>query len=141
MPATKPWAKLDFDWFEDTDVIELRSRLGVRGELAWARLVAIWADFKDARIDLGAPGVRRLLEMKLERKGGALDALFGEMADIGLIDADLYASLGVVTCSRAADDARNRQRCREGGAAGGKKSGSTRKARATPETKQASKHA
>ena len=141
MPAAKPWAKLDFDWFEDPHVIELRSRLGVRGELAWARLVAIWADFRDGRIDLGAPGVRRLLEMKLERKGGALDALFKEMADIGLIDADLYAALGVVTCNRATEDAEKRQARREGGAAGGKKSGAVRKSNAASDAKQASKHA
>ena len=127
MGGRKPWAPLDFDWFEDANVVELRARMGASGELAWARLIGIWADFEDARIDMAAPGVRTILKRKLERSDKALDKLFSTMADIGLISAEMW-ELGVVTCNRAADEARRRQRRRDGGAAGGKKSSSSRKA-------------
>lgn len=133
MGSRKPWAPLDFDWFEDEKVMELRARLGVRGELAWARLVAIWADFSGARIDLNAVGTRALLRKKLERSDRQLDQLFKEMAAVGLISRDLW-EMGVVTCNRAADEARRREKRKEGGAAGGKKSGAARRAKSEGES-------
>ncbi|MBQ9041615.1 MAG: DUF4373 domain-containing protein [Eggerthellaceae bacterium] len=136
MSSRKPWAPLDFDWFEDEKVMELRARLGVRGELAWARLIGIWADFSGARIDLNAVGTRAKLRRKLERSDKQMEQLFEEMADIGLISGELW-EMGIVTCNRAADEAHRREKRREGGAAGGKKSGAARKAKsAAEETKE-----
>lgn len=117
----KPWAKLDFDFFEDKKVLELQSRLGVRGAYDWVKLVALWADpdFRDARIELSDNGTALKLQAKLGKSPSALAKYLDVLADVGLIDRQLWQAERVVTCNRAAEDAMARQNRRDGGAVGG----------------------
>lgn len=110
----KPWAKLDFDFFEDEALLQLEKRSS-RDAYAWVKLVAMWADYDDARIDMKDEGVRLKMRMKLGLGDRALENLFDRLADLGLIHADLWRELRVVTNERAATDAATRQRQRDGG--------------------------
>lgn len=116
---SKPWAKLDFDWFEDPRVMSLQAQHGSKAVLCWAKLIGIWADFEDARIDAGDPGVWILLKRKLDLGDKALRSYFDALAEIGLIVPEMWRDLGIVTNRRAADDARKRQAQRAGGSRGG----------------------
>lgn len=119
----KPWAKLDFDFYEDKKVMELYARLGARGAWDYAKLIAIWADpdFNDARIDLNDGGSALKLQAKLGKSRQALEKYLDVLADVGLISAELWSAERVVTCNRAAEDAMARQKRRDGGAAGGRR--------------------
>ena len=114
----KPWAKLDFDFFEDDQVMLLEKR-SVKDAYAWCKLIAIWADFPDARIDMGDEGVALKISAKLRMSEQAARGLFDRLADLGLIDPDFWRELGVVTNERAARDAQRRQNQRNGGSRGG----------------------
>ena len=110
----KPWAKLDFDWFEDDDVATLEIEHGARAALDWAKLIAIWADFENALIDCKKPGVWRKLKTKLQRNDRSLEDYLDVLAGLGLIDRAAWAEFRVVTNERAADNARARQGQRGG---------------------------
>lgn len=116
----KPWAKLDFDWFEDPQVMLLESQ-GARDALDYAKLIALWSDFADARIDLNDMGHLLKLRTKLRRSDKSLRCWLEKLSSLGLIEPELWA-MGVVTSRRAADDACARQCQRDGGARGGEAS-------------------
>ena len=115
---SKPWAKLDFDFFEDEAVMLLEKR-SVRDAYNWVKLVALWADFPDARIDFNDEGTVLKLRAKLGMGEDALRAFFDRLAELGLVEPEFWSELGVVTNERAAMDADRRQRQRSGGAKGG----------------------
>lgn len=115
---SKPWAKLDFDFFEDEQVMLLEKR-SVRDWCSWVKLIAIWADFEDARINMNDEGTVLKMTAKLRMGEKALRSLFDRLADVGLIEPEFWRDLGIVTSERAAIDAGKRQRQRSGGAAGG----------------------
>lgn len=83
------------------------------------KLIAIWADFEDARIDMNDEGTVLKMATKLKMGEKALRSLFDRLADVGLIEPEFWRDLGIVTSERAAIDAGKRQRQRNGGAAGG----------------------
>ena len=113
---SKPWAKLDFDFFEDEQAMLLEKR-SVRDWCSWVKLIAIWADFEDARINMNDEGTVLKMTAKLRMGEKALRSLFDRLADVGLIEPEFWRDLGIVTSERAAIDAGKRQR--NGGAAGG----------------------
>lgn len=115
---SKPWAKLDFDFFEDEQAMLLEKR-SVRDWCSWVKLIAIWADFEDARINMNDEGTVLKMTAKLRMGEKALRSLFDRLADVGLIEPEFWRDLGIVTSERAAIDAGKRQRQRSGGAAGG----------------------
>ena len=115
---SKPWAKLDFDFFEDEQAMLLEKRR-VRDWCSWVKLIAIWADFEDARINMNDEGTVLKMTAKLRMGEKALRSLFDRLADVGLIEPEFWRDLGSVTSERAAIDAGKRQRQRNGGAAGG----------------------
>ena len=115
---SKPWAKLDFDFFEDEQAMLLEKRR-VRDWCSWVKLIAIWADFEDARINMNDEGTVLKMTAKLRMGEKALRSLFDRLADVGLIEPEFWRDLGIVTSERAAIDAGKRQRQRNGGAAGG----------------------
>lgn len=119
---SKPWAKLDFDFFEDEAVMLLEKR-SVRDAYNWVKLVAMWADFPDARIDTADEGTVLKLRAKLGMSEKALRSFFDRLADVGLIEPEFWRDLAVVTNERAAVDAGKRERQRSGGAAGGSAKG------------------
>ena len=106
---SKPWAKLDFDWFEDDDVSTLEIEHGPRAALDWAKLIAIWADFENAIIDCRKPGVWRKLKTKLQRTDKSLEDYLDVLAGLHLIDPAAWNEFRVVTNERAAENARARQ--------------------------------
>lgn len=119
---SKPWAKLDFDFFEDEAVMLLEKR-SVRDAYNWVKLVAMWADFPDARIDTADEGTVLKLRAKLGMSEKALRSFFDRLADVGLIEPEFWRDLAVVTNERAALDAGKRERQRTGGATGGSAKG------------------
>ena len=106
---TKPWAKLDFDWFEDEDVATLEIEHGPRAALDWVKLIGIWAGVTDAMIDCKKPGTWRNLKSKLQRSDKSLECYLDVLADYGLIDEIAWREFRVVTNERAAENAKNRQ--------------------------------
>lgn len=114
----KPWAKLDFDFFED-DAFMLLEQRSAKDALNWLKLVALWSDSPDARIDMNDEGVVLRMCAKLRMTERKIRELFDRFADLGLIEPDFWTELGVVTNERAAVDAARRQRQRTGGSRGG----------------------
>ena len=97
----------------------LLEKRSVKDAYAWVKLVAMWADFPDARIDMNDECTVIKVKAKLRMTEKGICSLFDRFAALGLIEHDFWKELGIVTNERAAADAGKRQRQRSGGAAGG----------------------
>ena len=120
------YIKLDHDWQRDPKVRTFRKEAGKAGLVDLVQLYILMSRNK-GRVDLKDYGQRAdaadVLGMSEQRMTRFLDLA----ADCGVIDAELWRELQVVTSNRAVRDADMRGKRAEAGGAGGRASGESRR--------------
>lgn len=117
--------KLDHDWLRDPKVRTFKKEAGKAGLVDLIQ-VYILMGRHHGRVDLSEYGnmedAKDLLGMSEQRVVRTLDLA----ADCGVIDAELWHNLSVVTSKRAVKDADTVRKRSEAGKAGGEASGKAR---------------
>lgn len=120
------YIKLDHDWLRDPKVRNFRKEAGKAALVDLIQLYILMSRGK-GRIDMKDYGQRADALDVLGMKESRIENFLDLAADCGVIDAQMWRELRVVTSERAAKDARKVEARREAGRIGGEASGEKRR--------------
>ena len=98
-----------FDNRNDVKIKRLRKRCGMSGYGRWIALLGILFD-EDGILDMNDPDMREVVADELELELEELDKFLSVLADIGLIDKELYYSMNHVVNKGVCDELEYRKK-------------------------------
>ena len=110
--ATKPYIKLDTDWYDDPKVLDFQDRYGKAALVDLVKLFCVLGEFYGL-IDLKDNGQKIRLQQVLGKKGKALTTFLDKVASCEIIKSEAYKVLRVIGSDRSIRDGTARRNRRE----------------------------
>lgn len=108
----KPYMKLDFDWYEDSKVLDFQDRFGKAALVDLLILFCVLGEFY-GQIDFKDNGQKLRLQKALGKKGKALVTFIDRVADCDLINAEAWKALQRIGSDRSIRDGTARRNRRQ----------------------------
>ena len=110
--ATKPYIKLDTDWYDDPKVLDFQDKYGKAALVDLVKLFCVLGEFYGL-IDLKDNGQKIRLQQVLGKKGKALTAFLDKVASCEIIKSEAYKGLRLIGSDRSIRDGTARKNRRE----------------------------
>lgn len=110
--ATKPYIKLDVDWYDDPKIDLFQHRHGKAALVDVVKLFCVLGEFYGT-VDLKDDEQRLRLQKVVGKKGKALIAFLDKVAACGIINEEAYRGLQRIGSNRSIRDGTSRKSRRE----------------------------
>ena len=110
--ATKPYIKLDTDWYDDPKILDFQDQFGKSALVDVVKLFCVLGEFY-GQIDLKENAQKLRLQQVLGKKGKALATFLDRAASCAIISADALHGLQRVGSERSIKDGETRMKRKE----------------------------
>ncbi|MBQ9000232.1 MAG: hypothetical protein IJ087_00065 [Eggerthellaceae bacterium] len=110
--ATKPYIKLDTDWYDDPKVLDFQDRYGKAALVDLIKLFCVLGEFYGT-IDLKDNAQKLRLQQVLGKKGKPLLAFLDKVSACALINEEAYRGIQRIGSDRSLKDGEARRKRKE----------------------------